>query len=142
MSEETIAAIMREFAKTLEEGDIDKALSFFTDDGAWITPIGTFKGKDEIRRYLSSEYMKGLTITEVGNGIIVKGDKAFFEHVVVTTIEGKRAESLVFCAYEFKDGKIQETRTVYDRLLIAQQVVKGWLKKTIVNSIVKQSEEL
>jgi len=55
MSKEAIAATMREFTKTLEKGDIEEALSFFTDDGVWITPIGKFKGKDDIRRYLSSE---------------------------------------------------------------------------------------
>jgi len=142
MTKEAIAATMREFAKTLEKGNIEEALSFFTDDGVWITPIGKFKGRDEIRRYLSSEYMKGLTITEAGNGIIVQGNKAFFEHVVVTTVKGKRVEALVFCAYEFKDDKIQETRSVYDRLAMAQQVAKGWFEKRVINSIVKQSEAL
>jgi len=45
------------------------------------------------------------------------------------------------CAYEFTDDKIQEVRTVYDRLLIAKQVAKGWLAKRLVNSIVKQAEK-
>ena len=142
MSKEAIAATMRDFAKTLEKGDVEKALTFFTDDGVWITPIGKFKGKDEIRRYLSSEYMKGLTITEAGNGIIVEGNKAFFEHVIGTTLRGKRVQALVFCAYEFNDGKIKETRSVYDRLQMAQQVAKGWFQKRVINSIVKQSEAL
>jgi hypothetical protein len=45
------------------------------------------------------------------------------------------------CAYEFTNDKIKEVRTVYDRLLMAKQAAKGWLSKTLVNSIVKQAEK-
>ena len=44
------------------------------------------------------------------------------------------------CAYEFSNDKIREVRTVYDRLLIAKQAAKGWLPKTLVNSIVKHAK--
>ncbi len=45
------------------------------------------------------------------------------------------------CAYEFTDDKIQEVRTVYDRLLLAKQAAKGWLPQMLVKSIVKQAEK-
>ena len=80
-------------------------------------------------------------ITETGNKIIVQGDRGFFEHEIAATIEGKRVEGLAMCAYEFTNDKIQEVRTVYDRLFIAKQAAKGWLAKTLVNSIVKQAEK-
>ena len=142
MAEQEIANIMRDCVKTLETGDVDKSLSFFTEDAVWVSPVGTFKGKDELRSYLSTESMQHMTITEAGNGIILQGNKAFFEHVIATTFQGRKLEGLVMCAYEFKGDKIQAITTVYDRLLVAKQAAKGWLAKKLVNSIVKQTEKL
>ena len=143
MTEEKTAGIMRDLIKSLETGDVEKTLSFFAEDGVWTNPSGTFKGKEELRRYLtkSAQMMRDLKVTETGNKIISQENKAFYEHVIAATIEGKRAEGLAMCAYEFTNDKIQEVRTVYDRLLMAKQAAKGWLSKTLVNSIVKQAEK-
>jgi len=144
MTNEEIANIMRDFVETMTKGDVEKTLSFFTEDAVWVEPNGTFKGKDELRSYLSAQAksMEDRTITEAGNGIIVERNKAFFEHVLGATVQGRRAEFLAMCAYEFSNGKIKEVRSTYDRLLIAQQAVKGWLPKMLVNFIVKQSEKM
>ncbi len=144
MTNEEIANIMRDFGQTMAKGDVEKTLSFFTEDAVWVEPNGTFKGKDELRSYLSAQAksMEDKTVTETGNGIIVQGDKAFFEHVLGATVQGRRAEFLAMCAYEFSNGKIKEVRATYDRLLIAQQAVKGWLPKMLVNFIVKQAEKM
>jgi uncharacterized protein (TIGR02246 family) len=143
MNDEKIAGIMRDLIQSLETNDVEKTLSFFADDGVWINPNGTFKGKEELRRYMTSsaKTMQDVKITETGNKIIVQGDRAFYEHDIAATIEGKRAEGLAMCAYEFTNDKIREVRTVYDRLLIVKQAAKGWLAKTLVNSIVKQAEK-
>jgi len=143
MNEEEIASIMRELIKSLEAADVEKSLSFFAEDGVWVNPNGSFKGKEELRRYLtnSAQSMRDMKISETGNKIIVQGNRSFYEHVIAVTIEGERAEGLAMCAYEFTNDKIQEVRTVYDRLLIAKQVAKGWLAKRLVNSIVKQAEK-
>ena len=144
MTNEEITNIMRDFVQTMAKGDVEKTLSFFAEDAVWVEPNGTFKGKDELRSYLSAQAksMEDKTVTETGNGIIVEGNKAFFEHVLGATVQGRRAEFLAMCAYEFSNGKIKEVRTTYDRLLIAQQAVKGWLPKMLVNFIVKQSEKM
>jgi len=143
MAEEKIPSIMRDFVKTLEKADVEKVLSFLAEDAVWVNPNGTFKGKEELRRYLTVFLgsMGDMTVTETGNGIIVQGNKAFFEHVIAGTVEGIRGEGLAICAYEFKGEKIQEVRTVYDRLSLAKQVAKGWLAKWIVNLVVKQAEK-
>ena len=142
MADEKIVSIMREFVKTLGKEDIEKTLSYFTEDGVWVNPNGTFKGKEELRRYLTvmSESMQDVTVTECGNGIIVQGDKAFFEHVIAGTMKGERAEVLAMCAYEFSGDKIKESRTTYDRLSMAEQAATG-LGKWMVNLIVKQAEK-
>ena len=144
MTNEEIAGVMRDFVQTMVKGDVEKTLSFFTEDAVWVNPNGTFKGKDELRRSFSAEAesMQDMTVTETGNGIIVQGNKAFFEHVIAATVQGRRAEVLAMCAYEFSDGKIKEVRAIFDRLLMAQQAVKGWLPKMLVNFIVKQAEKM
>jgi len=141
MAAENIPNIMRDFVKSMEKGDVDKALSFLTDDVDWVTPTGTIKGKDQIRRYFSSEAMKGLTVTESGNGIIAQGNRALFEHDLEATYRGRKAKWLAICAYEFNGDKIQHMRTVFDRLSLAQQMSSG-LPKMLVNQIVKQSEKM
>ncbi len=143
MPEEKIPAIMRKFAKTMEDGDVEKTLAFFAEDGVWVTPFGTAKGKAGIRRYTAWLYsrVKDIKVKECGNGIIAQGNKAFFEHEISGTMQGKKATVLAICAYEFAGDKIKETRTTYDRLSMAQQAVTGWLPKMMVNMIVKQSEK-
>lgn len=143
MPEEKIAGIMREFVKAMAAGDAEKTVSYLTDDAVSITPFGTLKGKEAIKNNViaMSRNMSSMAIKETGNGIIVQGDKAFFEHILSGTLQGKKYEMLAMCAYEFNGDKIKAIRSVYDRLLTAQQVVKGWPAKPIVNMVVRQSEK-
>ena len=143
MSNEKIAGIMRDFVASLEKKDLEKALSFLTEDATWVTPHGTYKGKEEIRRSLKWEFALAQEekVTESGHGIMVQGDISFYEHFITLVVEGKKAEFLAMCAYEFKDDKIKNLRSVYDRLSLAKQLARGWLPQRIVNSVVKQVEK-
>lgn len=143
MYEERIESLMRDFIKAIENNDVEKALSYFAEDAVYITPEGTFAGREELKRYLtwSTQNVPNLTIMDAGVGIMVKGNKAVYEHVIGGTIEGTRYETLAICVYEFSDGKIQSVRSVYDRLSIGKQVAKGWFAKTMVNSFVKRAEK-
>jgi len=142
MPENTIPSIVREFVKTLGDGDVEKTLAYFTDDATWVNPFGAFKGKDEIRRQTAWMYdqMKNIEIKECGIGIIAEGDNAFIEHELSCTMGGKRVTGLAMCAYEFEGDKIKNVRTTYDRLSMAQQSVSG-LPKMMINMIVKQAEK-
>jgi len=143
MADEKIVNIMRDCFKAMEKGDVEKELSFWAEDAVCVTPAGTFKGKQEVERYLRwvADYMKDLKITETGNGIIAQGDKALIEHNIAGTIQGMRVEVLAMCAWEFNNGKIQRMSTVMDRLSMAKQAAKGWLAKWLMNFIVKQTEK-
>ena len=143
MAEEKIPSIMREFVKTMSDGDAEKTLAYFAEDAVWVNPDGTFRGKNELRHYLAWMYgqMKDTKVKECGNGIIAQGNKAFFEHEISGTTEGKKVTILAICAYEFEGDKIKNVRTTFDRLSMAQQAVKGWLPKMMVNMIVKQAEK-
>jgi ketosteroid isomerase-like protein len=143
MPEEKIAGIMREFVKAMAAGDGEKTISYLTEDAVSVTPYGAYKGKEAIKQNVvaMSRNIKDMKITETGNGIIVQGDKAFFEHVLSGTYQGKKFEFLAMCAYEFSGDKIKNVRSVYDRLLVAKQVVSGWPATPLVNMIVRQMEK-
>jgi ketosteroid isomerase-like protein len=143
MPEEKIPSIMREFVKTMEDGDVEKTLAYFAEDGVWETPFGAARGKDGLRRYIAWMYdqMKDMKVKECGNGIIAQGNKAFFEHEISATMQGKKVAGPAFCAYEFEGDKIKNVRTAYDRLSMAQQAATGWLPKMMVNMMVKQAEK-
>jgi ketosteroid isomerase-like protein len=143
MPDVEIANIMRDFVKVMAEGDVEKTLSFFTKDAVYVCPNGTFKGEDELKRLMTvqSQTIKDMKVNETGNGIIVEGNKAFFEHVISGMSQGKRAEVLAMCAYEFDGDKITKVRSTYDRLKMAQQVAPGWFAKRMINSIINKFEE-
>ena len=143
MSEDKKAEMMRELVKTFESNDFEKAESLCTDDIVMSTPMGTFKGKDELKSYLNwiADNIKDLKVTEAGNGIMVQGDKAFFEHTFSGIMQGEKAEFLAMCAYEFSDDKINKVRTVFDRLSIAEQASSKWIEKKFVNTIVNQMQK-
>lgn len=142
MSETENANVIMELVKALETGDVDKILSLFTDDITHVNPFGTFKGKEEVKRYLkwNAGTFQDLNIYETGTGIMVKGDRACFDHRITGTADGVNCEVLAMSSYEFSNGKMSVWRTVYDRLDIAEQLAKGWLPKKIVNSIANQMQ--
>jgi ketosteroid isomerase-like protein len=143
MAEQQIKSIMRDYIKVLAARDVEKALSFFAEDATLVAPDGTFKGKGELKRYLTrmGQVTPDLKVTETGIKIMVQGNTGVYEHVLSGTSEGMKWEALAMCVYEFTGDKIQNLREVYDRLLIAKQTVKGMLAKKAVNSIVNAFEK-
>lgn len=134
---------MHEFVEALVKKDVDKALSCFADDASWKTNEGTFKGKSELKRYLTwlANFVTIQKMTEVGIGLLVKGNAAVYESDQEGTYEGAKYEVRVICVHEFKGEKFQDVRTTYDRLTIVKQTAKGWFTKRIVNSIVNRTEK-
>jgi ketosteroid isomerase-like protein len=53
MSEKIIESIVRDFGEAFVERDVERMLSFFTEDAVWVSPVGTFRGKEELRRVLT-----------------------------------------------------------------------------------------
>lgn len=134
--------IVREFLAAFEKRDMEKALAYLTDDATWVTPAAKYEGKDVVRRYLAWEFetVPSLTINETGAGLMVQGNQALIEHTLAGTIRGEPCEWLGMCAYEFRDGKIQEVRGVFDRMTLLQQSATGWLESKIVNAVASQTE--
>jgi len=53
MSEEKIVSVIRDFVEAYVKRDVEKMLSFLTEDVVWVNPEGTFKGKEEAKRFLT-----------------------------------------------------------------------------------------
>ena len=139
MSDEKYASMILDLAGAFETGDLDKMLSLFTDDITFINPFGTFEGKAEAERFLrwNLKNVKTEKINEEGIGIIVQGDKAFYDHRVFCKIDDGHAEFLVMSSYEFSNGKFKLWRQVYDRLAIVEQTASGFLPKKMVGAILQ-----
>ena len=138
---ERCESIMHGFVEALGKRDVEKALSFCAEDAIWVTPEGTFKGREELRRYLTWSSQTTSAIRATGIKTIVQGNRGAYEHVLEGISEGAKWEVLALCAYEFSNDKIQSLRTVYDRLSVAKQVAKGGLARTAVNAIIKRMEK-
>jgi ketosteroid isomerase-like protein len=149
MSEEEIAGIASDFAEAFVNRDVEKMLSFFAEDAVWVSPVGTFKGKDGLRRVLTWDTQISPTVKarRSGIGLMVKGNKVVDESISECEYEGKKVEVPGITVFEFNDGKIQHIRLFYDKLSIIKQVtmqytgVTGWFAKKIVNYIVRKAEE-
>jgi ketosteroid isomerase-like protein len=144
MSEEKLESFLRDFGKAFVERDVEKMLSFFAENGVFVSPEGTFKGKEELRRYWTwnVKVNPNVKLRDTGVGIVVKGNKIFHELIVEgVTPEGRKFEIPGMDVYEISEGKIQQKRSFYDRLSVAKQVAKGWLENTIINVVINRMEK-
>jgi len=149
MSEKKIESIVRDFGEAFVERNVERMLSFFAEDAVWVSPVGTFKGKEGLRRVLTWDTQISPTVkaTRCGIGIMVKGNGAVSESVSEGTYEGKKYEVLSITVFEFSNDKIQHIRLFYDKLSVIKQVVmqykgiRGWFAKRLVNSIAKRAEK-
>ena len=149
MSEKEIDSIARDFHEAFVKRDVEKMLSLFAEDAILVAPAGTFKGKQEVKRFWAWDTQVSPTETSglSGIGIMVKENRAVSETVSEGDFEGKKFEAPGIVVYEFSDGNIQHMRLYYDKLSIVKHVtmqytgVTGWFAKRLVNYIVGQAEK-
>lgn len=124
MSEEKIKSIVHGFGEAFVRRDMEKMLSFFAEDAVWVSPAGTFKGKEGLRRVLTWDTQISPTVKSKpsGIGIIVKENKAVTEDISEGLYEGKKCQTLAVTVFELSDDKIQHIRLFYDKLSIIKQV--------------------
>ena len=145
MSEEKIEKAIRDYVDALEKNEVDRAVSFFADDAVWHAPEGEYKGKEEIKRYvtwlISPERLQDVKLKDTGIGIVVKGDKAVYEHIWESTYEGNHIREPSVCVYEFSDGKCVYHRGISDRISGARQGATGFIETRIVNTVIDRLEK-
>ena len=83
MAEKEIESIIRDFVDALEKKDMDIVLSFFTDNATWVTTEGTFKVKEEIKKYLAWDFKSLTEVKVIDNGvrIIIQSNKAAYQNI-------------------------------------------------------------
>jgi limonene-1,2-epoxide hydrolase len=143
MSEDKYTSIILELAEAFETGDLNKMLSLFTTDIKYINPFGVFEGVTEAERFLrwNLDNVKTDRISQEGIGIVVQGDKAFFDHRVVCSINGAKADFLAMSSFEFSNGNIKLWRQLFDRLSVAEQTASGFLPQKTIGAIVREARK-
>jgi ketosteroid isomerase-like protein len=135
---------IRNILEAFNRKDITTMLSYYTDDVTFIRSEGTFKGKEEIKKYYTWAFSNWEKLTLIEKDIIVEGDKAVLEFVQEGTSLrriGKRLSLLCLDLFVFKEGKVQEVHICHDRLLIAKQLSDGWFENTVVNGVINTLEK-
>jgi ketosteroid isomerase-like protein len=135
-----IRKLATELDNALEEGDVEKVISFFSDN-CEIELLGTkVKGKRGVRKWLSWMFKHVSKIRLTPRNITVDGD-AFYEEFIVTAtlpnrkkIESKQSEVLVYENY-----KIKSLRLYFDRLDFAEAFSQDPISRLLVNQVKKGS---
>jgi steroid delta-isomerase-like uncharacterized protein len=134
-------SIIQNILEAFNKKDLTRMLSFFADDLIFVRPEGTFKGKEEIKRFYTWMYSNYSEIRFAEKDFIVEGNKAVVELVSEgTSARGgnKKQRIQALTLFEFRNGKVQQVNDYYNQLLIAQQLANGWFEKTIVNAVVNR----
>jgi ketosteroid isomerase-like protein len=119
---------------TVEDGGIDRALAFMTEDVVWQNPAsikqsGIFNGRQAVRELLSGaigEVYVPHSLRNLGRSTLVEGNRAVTLYDISATTRRGRDYRQHF-AIEFEvtpDGKISFIRENFDTLLF-QNVIYG-----------------
>jgi hypothetical protein len=143
MTEEQMKNTMRDLVKALTAKDVERMLSYLTEDASWTAPEGTFKGKTELKKYATwlIQMTPDLTAADTGIKTMAQGNIGVYEHVFSGTFKGRKWQSLSICIYEFSGDKVQSIRTVYDKLSMAKQAAAGVVDRWVVGSLVGTMEK-
>jgi ketosteroid isomerase-like protein len=136
--------IIRDLLEAFNRKDISTMISFYADDVTYVQSEGTFKGKEEVKKYYTWVFSNWSTIKLIEKDIIVEGDKAaleFFQEGTSLRRKGKKLSLFCLDSFVFKEGKVQEVHVCHDRLLIARQLADGWFENKIINSVINQMEK-
>ena len=140
---EKIESKVREYINAINKKDTEKALSFFTDDATWTANEGIFKGREELKRYITwmFESLPDISIADDGIGIIVQGNIAVYQHTFEATVEGIKIKVPSICVYEFSGEKCKNHWAYNDRLSSAKQAVTGLIGRKVVNTLINRMEK-
>ena len=138
-------SVIQNILEAFNKKDLTRMLSFFADDLIFIRPEGTFKGKEEIKRFYTWMYSNYSEIRLTEKDFIVEGNKAVVELVSegASARGGNKKQRIqALTLFEFRNGKVQQVNDYYNQLLIAQQLAIGWFEKTIVNAVVNRMHKV
>jgi len=83
-----LESIIHNILEAFNKKDLTRMTSFFADDATFIRPEGTFRGKEEIKRYYTWSFSNYSELTLTAKGFIVEGNKAVLEFVSEALLPG------------------------------------------------------
>jgi len=72
---------IRDILEAFNRKDLSTMFSFYADDVTYIRSEGTFKGKEEVKRYYTWVFSNWSDIKLIEKDIIVEGDRAALEFI-------------------------------------------------------------
>jgi ketosteroid isomerase-like protein len=119
-----INTLIHGYIHSFEEKNIEKTLSYFTEDATWIVPQYKIKGKKEIEEYILwlFENIKELTFIYDGIGIMAQGNKAIYQNIFRATIGNDKVSIPTMFIFRLRDNKFSE-----------QWIINNWFEYTKTN---------
>ena len=114
MSEKKFEEMIRDYVDALEKNDVNRALSFFSDDAVWHNPKGVYTGTKELTEYLTWLFavVSDMKFVDDGVGVMVQGNKGIYQHILECTVRGTKKRVPTFCTYLFNGQKCEIHRTI------------------------------
>lgn len=108
-------AVIREFLETWAELDVEKIVSFFTEDGTYHNmPVGPVTGKDNLREFIRNFTAEWTETNWEIRHIIADGDVVAAERLDKTKLGDKSVDLPCFGLFEMENGKIKVWRDYFD----------------------------
>ncbi len=118
--------LVRKFCADLETRDIDRLMTYFTEDAVYYnSPVGPTTGLAAIRALLEEIGGPATSVEIEFLGTAESGNSVFTERVDRLVIGGKTVELPVAGVFEVRDGKISSWRDYFDMATWTRQVAAG-----------------
>jgi len=107
--------IIRAFVSSWSELDVDKLVSYFSEDGTYYNmPTQPIKGHENLKNFIAG-FIRNWSSTnwEIIN-LIAKDDVVMVERIDITIVNGKEITLPCLGVFEMQDGKIIEWRDYFD----------------------------
>jgi ketosteroid isomerase-like protein len=141
-----LVAQVERFREAYLSRDVDRMMTFFSDDAELVAAPGAFSGKDAIRKFLQwdAELSPTVSIDDVGVGMASAGKGCVvWERALHLTYEGIPYQEDAATILELDDaGLIRRYRSYYDKLAVVDQIasglpgIGGWFTKEVVGAVV------
>jgi ketosteroid isomerase-like protein len=141
MDASQIKALAKALDDAIENEDVEKVLSFFTEDCETELLGLRLEGRQGLKRALDWMYMHVTNITLTSITILID-DSVFFEEFLIKAkthkgkrLEVKQAEVLIYN----EDYLVTSLRLYFDRLLLADTMATNFVDRILLNKVIKSS---
>lgn len=136
----------KRFRSAYEARDVERMMELFADDAELTWAVGTFRGKDAIRKVFEWDVRLSPTaaVHDAGIGVVATDHAVVSERVVDLTADGVPYHERAVSVMEVDEaGRIRSLRSYYDKLEILHQVasrypgVRGIILRLVTGSLVR-----